>query len=245
MPTQNWWLQIVEPAVSGQHFAAGIWRTTMAWHRWTPPASHVLHSCSKLPTSQPSLLFRLQDCCVAASNVTAWRVLKQISGGQAKHRKYEAPTEGRAVELSSIVLLMPFSVIRPWCVPISDAALTRFSIRFRMLPAVSKWSWECPFWRQSIDPYELPSLPTASSWSATYMCDRWAERLAEIVSSIHEPIHHQSSYLWQWHCEASAYCSFVHIQFCSKSTFLATSGFVDGRTILQVYWRLGVLYISL
>jgi len=46
------------------------------------------------------------DCCVAASNVTAWRVLKQISGGQAKHRKYEAEYRSLRAAISSNCLFL-------------------------------------------------------------------------------------------------------------------------------------------
>lgn len=59
MPTQNdsWWLQIVESAVSGQHFAAGIWRTMMAWRRWTPLVMFSTLAQSYLRHSRPVVPF--------------------------------------------------------------------------------------------------------------------------------------------------------------------------------------------
>ncbi|CAJ1457332.1 unnamed protein product, partial [Effrenium voratum] len=47
------------------------------------------------------------DCCVAASNTGAWRVLKHASGGQAKHRRYEAEYRSlRAAITSSCIFLI-------------------------------------------------------------------------------------------------------------------------------------------
>lgn len=47
------------------------------------------------------------DCCVAASNAPAWRMLKNASGGQAKHRKYEAEYRSvRAAVSSNCLFLM-------------------------------------------------------------------------------------------------------------------------------------------
>lgn len=46
------------------------------------------------------------DCCVATSNVTAWRVLKNISGGQAKHKKYEAEYRSLRSAISSNCLFL-------------------------------------------------------------------------------------------------------------------------------------------
>ena len=84
-------------------------------------------------------------------------MLKQISGGQAKHRKYEAPTEGRAVELlqlSFIVLLMPLSVFKP------DAFPYQMQPR-RVSLYVSECVLSCPSVLESVRSGGRVSIPTS------------------------------------------------------------------------------------